>query len=569
MTAQLFRRAIAKPLASLSNQTEQKVLGILNTPKIALNHQFGIPVPKLASNTNPVTYCKELASKFEPNQYIEKVTPVGQFLQFDVRPDSYIRHTLNQVYDEKELYGTSKSQQGTVLIDYSSPNIAKPFHAGHLRSTILGNFIKNIHDACGYKTVGINYLGDWGKQYGLLAIGFNLFGDEAKFKRDPIHHLYEVYVKINVLAKQDPTIDTQANAYFKKMEQGDPEALSQWRKFREISIDTYKQIYKRLNIDFDLYSGESQTEKYIPQICDLLEKYNLMETTEDGARVINLEQYKLGKVIIKRADGTSLYMTRDLASLALRRDMFGQFKKAVYVIGTEQDLYLRQLFKISELIHQHDATWPTDLYHANFGRVMGMSTRKGTVIFLQDILDTAKDQMLTNIKAGNQVKMEQLESMDDVAEKLGSSAVIIQDMVAKRVKNYEFSWDRMTAAKGYTGVYLQYTYARMCGIERNVDISITKEADLSLLKEPQAFELALTISQFPDIVQSSCKSMEPSILVQYLFKLAHSIGQANSTLRVKGEHQSTAEARLLLFWAAKTTLGNGLKLVGINPLNRI
>ncbi|KAI9256056.1 arginyl-tRNA synthetase [Helicostylum pulchrum] len=569
MTTQLFRRAIAKPLASLSNQTEQKVLGILNTPKIALNHQFGVPIPKLASTTNPVTYCKELASKFEPNQYIEKVTPVGQFLQFDVRPDSYIRHTLNQVYDEKELYGTSKSQQGTVLIDYSSPNIAKPFHAGHLRSTILGNFIKNIHDACGYKTVGINYLGDWGKQYGLLAIGFDMFGDEAELKRDPIHHLYQVYVKINALAKQDATIDSQANAYFKKMEQGDPEALSQWRKFREISIDTYKHIYKRLNVDFDVYSGESQTEKYIPQVYDLLEKYNLMETTEDGACVIDLEEYKLGKAIIKRADGTSLYMTRDLASLALRRDMFGQFKKAVYVIGTEQDLYLRQLFKISELIHQHDPTWPIDLYHANFGRVMGMSTRKGTVIFLQDILDTAKDQMLTNIKAGNQIKMEQLESIDQVAEKLGSSAVIIQDMVAKRVKNYEFSWDRMTTAKGYTGVYLQYTYARMCGIERNVDIAITNEADLSLLKEPQAFELALTISQFPDIVQSSCKAMEPSMLVQYLFKLAHAIGQANTTLRVKGEDKSTAEARLLLFWAAKTTLGNGLKLVGINPLNRM
>lgn len=352
------------------------------------------------------------------------------------------------------------------MIDYSSPNIAKPFHAGHLRSTILGNFIKRIHDACGYETIGINYLGDWGKQYGLLAIGFNIFGDEVELKKDPIHHLYQVYVKVNQLAKEDPEIDIQANAYFKKMEQGDKEALSQWKKFRELSIDSYKHIYKRLNINFDVYSGESQTEPYIPYVYDMLKKYNLITISKDGAWTIDLEEFKLGKVIIKRADGTSLYMTRDLASLVLRRKMFGQVKKSVYVVGSEQELYLKQLFKISELIHQHDDAWPKELYHANFGRVLGMSTRKGTVVFLQDILDTAKECMIENIKEGNQSKLMDLEqdnTLDSTAENLGSSSVIIQDMLAKRTKNYEFSWDRMTASKGYTGVFLQYTHARMCG----------------------------------------------------------------------------------------------------------
>lgn len=398
------------------------------------------------------------------------MTPAGQFLQFDVRPATYIKSTLGQVYSEKDLYGSKtvkkEEEKETVIIDYSSPNIAKPFHAGHLRSTILGNFIKRIHDACGYKTIGINYLGDWGKQYGLLAVGFDFFGDEVELKKDPIHHLYQVYVKINIMAKEDPEIDKQANAYFKKMEQGDETALLQWKRFRELSIDCYKQIYKRLNIDFDYYSGESQTEPYIPQVCDLLHQYKLIETTEDGAWIVDLEKYKLGKPIIRRADGTSLYMTRDLASLILRRKLFNNFNKAVYVVGTEQQLYVKQLFKISELIHQQDPSWPTNLHHANFGRVMGMSTRKGTVVFLEDILDTAQEHMLDNIKAGNQVKFEELEKenrLDEVADKLGSSAVIIQDMVAKRVKNYEFSWDRMTVAKGYTGVYLQYTYARMCG----------------------------------------------------------------------------------------------------------
>lgn len=575
-TAHLFRQAIAKPLSKITNVSESKIVNVLHTPKATLQHQFGIPVPRLLPPThdkNTVAYCKELAGKFEPNSYIEKVTPAGQFLQFDVRPATYIKSTLEQVFQEKELYGTAtKEKKETVLIDYSSPNIAKPFHAGHLRSTILGNFIKRIHDACGYKTIGINYLGDWGKQYGLLAVGFDLFGNEDELKRDPIHHLYEVYVKINRLAKEDPAIDIQANAYFKKMEEGDEAALSQWRRFRELSIDSYKQIYHRLNIQFDMYSGESQAEPYITKAYDMLNSYGLIETTEDGAWVVDLEKYKLGKPIIRRADGTSLYMTRDIASIMLRKELFNGFDKAVYVVGTEQELYLKQLFKISELIREKDPSWSFDLHHANFGRVLGMSTRKGTVVFLQDILDTAKEHMLENIKGGNQLVLENLEQndlLDLVADKLGSSAVIIQDMVAKRVKNYEFSWDRMTAAKGYTGVYLQYTYARMCGIERNAKIPINVNANTSLLVEKEAFELALTISQFPDIIQSSCQAIDPCILVQYLFRLAHATGQANSSLKVKGADPSTAEARLLLFWAAKTTLANGLKIVGIDPLDRM
>jgi arginyl-tRNA synthetase len=388
-----------------------------------------------------------------------------------VRSLPYIQSTLKQVFEQKEMYGThTQSEPKTVLLDYSSPNIAKPFHAGHLRSTILGNFLKNIHDANGYKTIGINYLGDWGKQYGLLAVGFEKFGSETELLKNPIHHLYQVYVQVNQLIKDDPEVDQAAKDYFKKMEQGDEAALKQWRRFRELSIDSYKHIYKRLNIDFDCYSGESQTEPFISQVYDLLKKHNLMEeSAEDGAWIVDLEKYKLGKPTVRRADGTSLYVTRDLANILLRQKLFQSFEKTVYVVGTEQELYLKQLFQISELLHQHEPSWPTasELYHANFGRVMGMSTRRGTVVFLEDILDTAKEHMLENIKTGNQDKFDELVdnqvNIEQVADKLGASAVIVQDMVAKRVKNYQFSWDRMTAAKGYTGVYLQYTYARLCG----------------------------------------------------------------------------------------------------------
>ncbi|CEP07584.1 hypothetical protein [Parasitella parasitica] len=572
MAAKLFRSAVAKPLTKLTPFDESHIIRAMQPTKAQLKHQICLPVPKILpqGQKNAVAFGQELADKFEPNAYIEKATAVGPLLQFDVRPAEYIRTTLTQVFDEKDKYGHHmRLDTRTVVIDYSSPNIAKPFHAGHLRSTILGNFIKRIHDANGYRTIGINYLGDWGKQYGLLAVGFDMFGDEEELKKDPIHYLYQVYVKINVLAQTDPEIDKRANAYFKSMEQGDKKALSQWQRFRELSIDSYKHIYKRLGIDFDYFSGESQTEPFIPKVYEMLNRYNLIEKTDDGALVVNLEKYNLGKPVIQRADGTSLYMTRDIASILLRRQLFGNFDRAVYVIGTEQELYLKQLFKISKLISQHDGSWPTSLCHANFGRVLGMSTRKGTVVFLQDILDTAQEQMLENIRNGNQFKMNDLDDLDSVADKLGTSAVLVQDMVAKRVKNYEFSWERMTAAKGYTGVYLQYTHARLCSIERNSGISPSLQADLSLLKENEAFELALTISQLPEITKSVCRTMDPCVLVQYLFRLAHVASQANSSLRVKDADAATAQARVLLFWAAKTTLANGLRLLGIDPLSRM
>lgn len=400
----------------------------------------------------------------------------GPFLHFDVQPTAYIRETLDHVYLRGKDYGKQQlhgTQQQTVVIDYSSPNIAKPFHAGHLRSTILGNFVKRIHEAMGYRAIGINYLGDWGKQYGLLAVGFEKYGSQQELERDPIHHLYQVYVRVN--QDNDPGTDRLANEYFRRMEQGDKHVLEQWKRFRDLSVKSYASVYRRLGITFERYSGESETEPYIQSVYDLLQKHKLVKTEPDGAWSVDLSEYGLGTAVVRRGDGTSLYVTRDLASLLLRQEQYHPHK-LVYVVGTEQSLYLQQLFKIAELVlpQQYQS-----LHHAGFGRVQGMSTRKGTVVFLQDILDTAQEKMLENMKQGQQ-KFEELmdqgivddeqgrllsgnEAVDYVADQLGMSAVMIQDMVAKRVKNYTFSYDRMTAARGYTGVFLQFTHARMCG----------------------------------------------------------------------------------------------------------
>ncbi|KAI9320066.1 arginyl-tRNA synthetase [Dichotomocladium elegans] len=573
--ASQFRKAIARQLARISPCSETEVLKLLGTPSPTQTQQFSLPLPRLFSKDrlpNP----SELVNNFQPDTHIANASTRGQFIQFTVQPTEYIKQTLLQVHSEKSRFGWhTQAIPQTVVVDYSSPNIAKPFHAGHLRSTIIGNFCKRINEAMGHRVIGINYLGDWGKQYGLLCIGFEKYGDPVLLEKDPIQHLFDVYVRIN--SEKNELVDMEANAYFRRMEEGDPVALAQWKRFREMSITSYGSTYKRLGIDFDHYSGESEAEPYIERVYDLLHRHCLVQVdSESGAWVVDLEQDGLGKAVVRRADGTTLYLTRDLAILLQRKEQY-HFDTGIYVIGDDQGHYLQRLFCIAKKLNLAD-----QLKHVGFGKVNGMSTRRGQVIFLNDILDTAQDQMKQNMLESG--KNDELmaegvvrdgkhlggqDAIDAVADQLGASAVIIQDLAARRVLNYDFSYDRMTAARGHTGVFLQYTHARICGIERRTNVSITPECDFSLLKEKEALELAILISQFPDITQLAWKQLEPCTLVQYLFKLARSTSQVNTKLRIKGADPKLAEARMLLLWAARTTLANGLQLVGIKPLERM
>lgn len=397
---------------------------------------------------------------------------------------------------------------------------------------------------------------------GLLAIGFEKYGDESKLLSDPIHHLYEVYVKINAEAKENKDIDRLANEYFKKMEEGDSTALKQWSRFRDMSIKSYASIYERLNVKFNVYSGESQVNPYISKAYDILDERKLLTSTEDGAYAVDLEEYKMDKAVIRRADGTSLYMTRDLASVLMRRKVY-PFQKAIYVVGSEQAGYFKQMFQISKLMMDPSL----NLQHVGFGRIKGMSTRKGTVVFLQDILDTAKERILEYMN--NDEEKSQMKDIDTIADQLGMSAILIQDMKSKRGKDYEFSWERMTDARGDTGVFLQYAHARACGIERKSGIEISPNVDFSILKEKEAMDLVQSISQFPEIVESAFSSLEPSTLVNYLFKLSHATSSASKFLRVKDMEQDVSKARMLLFWSARITLRNGLYLLGIKPIKEM
>jgi len=559
-----FKNIISEKLANISGADPALIHKALEAPRSPDHGDFAVAVPKLRVKGNPAALAKEWAAKIENDDDIVAVSSEAIFLNFKVNAAKLYQNVLNIISEQKENYGRNNSGEGkTVVVEYSSPNIAKPFHAGHLRSTIIGCFIRNVYDANGWKTISMNYLGDWGKQYGLLAVGYERYGSEEALVHDPINHLFHVYVSINRDAEADDTIHNQARAYFKRMEDGDEEALALWRRFRDLSIDKYKETYARLNIEYDVYSGESQVGDGMKRALDMLHEMNLLQES-DGAKIIDLSKYKLGSTVVTKKDGTTLYLTRDIGAAMERYEKF-KFDRMIYVVASQQDLHLKQLFKTIELLK---FPWADRLQHINFGMVTGMSTRKGTVVFLDQILQETKEKM-HEVMRKNEAKYAQIENPEDVADEIGISAVKIQDNAARRIKNYDFDWERMFSFEGDTGPYLQYAHARLCSIERKSNVTINPNADVSLLVEPTAQDLIRTIGQYPDLVKSLTNGLEPCNVVTYAFKLSHDVSSAFESLWVMGAEEKLAEARMLLYWSARITLGNALRLLGLKPLERM
>lgn len=524
------------------------------------------------------------------NKWDIKTYKQHSYLNITLNPVSLCRNVLLGVYQLGEKYGSNKLLHNQkIVVEYSSPNIAKPFHAGHLRSTIIGNFINNLYKFEGADTVSINYLGDWGKQYGLLAIGYEKYGSSEKLQTQPIKHLFDIYVQINedagtssakkdkktkykqvdttnsILTQQDNIIQGQARAHFLKMEQGDQHSLELWNKFRDLSIIEYKKIYNRLGVAFDVYSGESQQNESMKRALQLIKDKGLITIGDNGEQLIDLTQWNLGKVLLTKKDGGTLYITRDIGAAISRYEQY-KFNKMVYVVASAQDLHFKQLFKILELI---GCQWTHTCQHVNFGLVNGMSTRNGTVVFLEDILNQAQHIMLHKMNTDSN-KLEHIIHPETVADNIGISSIIIGDLSAKRIKNYEFSWDRVTSFEGYTGPYLQYNHARLCNIlDMNRHITLSENINYSLLHESEAINLVCHIAQFNDIISQCLHTLEPNTLVTYLFELSNLISLSHQKLWVKNQPNDIAQARLLLFYCAKCVLSTGLRILGLHPIEKM
>lgn len=585
----IYRCIIAHHLAPITGVDINLVYPALEWTQTLDKGDLVVPVPRLrVKGRKPEELAAEWAEKFPDSPYLERPKAEGTFLRFYFENSVLNNVVVSSILARKENYGPINSGKGKrVIVEFSSPNIAKPFHAGHLRSTIIGGFLANLHEICGWDVIRMNYLGDWGKQFGILSVGFKRFGDEKKLVEDPIHHLYDVYVEINKVIEAEKAVekekaeaagvkqtyngptDDEARAFFAGMEAGDEAAVALWKRFRELSIEKYKDTYARLNIQYDVYSGESQVSKEAMDTVSKLMKEKGVSEESEGALIVDFVKHgakKLGKAIVQKKDGTSLYLTRDIGAAMERHEKY-KFDKMIYVVATQQDLHLQQLFKILDLL---GFEWAKKCQHVNFGMVLGMSTRKGTVVFLDDILQEAKERM-HDVMRKNEDKYSQVEDPEYIASTVGRTGVMIQDMSGKRINNYTFDMDRMTSFEGDTGPYLQYAHTRLCSIMRKADVPIEKieNADLTLLTEPHATNLVRCLAQYPDVLQQTLKTLEPTTVVTYLFKMTHLLSSSYTVLHVISSEEDVKIARLALYESARIVLHNGMRLLGLVPVDRM
>jgi arginyl-tRNA synthetase len=614
----VYRKHIGECLAPIVGVPAEEISSKLQWTQTFDKGDLMLPVPALRIKGKPADQATEWASKFPESELVEKPVATGTFLPFFFKPAPLTQAVIPAILKHREQYGTnahlglkdpkdpSKGRQ-RIIVEFSSPNIAKPFHAGHLRSTIIGGFLANLHEAAGYEVIRMNYLGDWGRQFGLLANAFELFGDEEKLKQDPIGHLFDIYVEINrisgpeedaikakkaeieegkkagkevaelekeVAEMEAKSTNEKARQFFKRLEDGDPQARAIWKRFRDLSIEKYKQTYARLNIRYDYYSGESQVQKhYMDDAAKRLRETGVSSESE-GAVVVDLTKdpktKKLGKALVQKRDGSSLYLTRDIGEAVKRHEVY-KFDKMIYVVASQQDLHLAQLFKILELMGHDDIS--RKCVHVNFGMVLGMSTRKGTVKFLDDILRDVGEHMHEVMKK-NDSKYQQVEDPVQTADTLGITAVMVQDMSGKRVNNYEFSLERMTSFEGDTGPYLQYAHARLCSITRKAAIPPAEllTADLGLLTAdaatPHALNLVRALASWPDVLQNALKTLEPVTVLAYLFKMTHMLSSSYDVLRVVGSEREVMKARMALYESARVVLNSGMRVLGLNPVER-
>lgn len=570
----VLRNYITNELHRLSNVSKDIIFSALDSPNALEKGDLLVPLPRLRlKGVNPKEKALEWSQQFDKGKFLTEVRAEGPFLQFFADKQVLYNLVIKDAITRGKEFGSLPLGKGkNIIVEFSSPNIAKPFHAGHLRSTIIGGFLSNLYEKVGWNVTRINYLGDWGKQFGLLAIGFERYGDAKALETDPINHLFEVYVKINKDVSDEGDIEDGVNAkardYFRRMEDGDEEALKIWNKFRELSIEKYIDTYARLNIAFDVYSGESQVPKQkMKDAMDIFAKRGLIHE-DRGAKLIDLSKFnkKLGKCLVEKSDGTSIYLTRDVGEAIQRHEKYN-FDKMIYVVASQQDLHVAQFF---EILKQMDYPWAKNLEHVNFGMVQGMSTRKGTVVFLDTILEETKEKMHEVMKK-NEHKYAQIEEPDKIADLIGITAVMIQDMQAKRINNYEFKWDRMTSFEGDTGPYLQYAHSRLSSVQRksNIPESKLESANYELLTEPCAEQLIRTLAQYPDTLKKALKNHEPSTIVTYLFNLTHIVSTCYDILWVAGQEEDLAVARLALYAAARQVLHNGMTLLGLTPVDRM
>lgn len=556
-----MKTKIVQLLANLVQDIDiDEIDKLLEIPPKSDMGDFAFPCFRFAKTLKkaPQLIAEEFKEKIGEVDYLASIEAKGGYLNFFVDKTMLVKDIVDK--SAVENYGAGVQGKGkSVCIDYSSPNVAKNFHVGHLRTTIIGNSLYKIHEKLGYKVVRINHLGDWGTQFGKLIVAYKKWGNKEAVEQKGVSELMSLYVKFHDEADEHPELNDEARDWFAKMEQGNEEALEIWRVFVDISLIEYERIYKLLGMEFDYYTGESFYRDKTQNVINLLIDKKLLVESE-GANIVSLDDYDMPPCLISKKDGSTIYATRDLAAALYRKETY-DFSKCLYVTGLEQKLHFNQVFKVLELMGYD---WYNQMIHVPYGLVSlkegKISTRKGQVIYAEDILH----ESINKIKQIIQDKNPDLEDKDDVANKVGIGAILFNDLYNQRIKDVTFSWDKILNFDGETGPYVQYTYARAASVLRKSGLTeINTDIDYTVLTDEATIALLKEISRFPKVIEDAAERLEPSVVARYSIAVAQSFNKFYHDCQILSEKEEVKIARLKVVEISKNVIKRSLELLGI------
>lgn len=560
-----YKKKIAELINSKVHLEVEKIEQLIEIPPKPEMGDYAFPCFQLSKimRKAPNMIAEDLKNELNSEGF-EKIENLGPYINFFVDKKEFSKNTIEKILKEKDDYGKSNIGEGkTVCVEYSSPNIAKPFHVGHLFTTAIGNALYKMFKAEGYNTVGINHLGDWGTQFGKLISAYKRWVDEEALEKNPIDELLRIYVKFHKEAEKDPSLEDEGRAYFKALESGDEEAHALWKRFRDLSLKEFQRVYDILGVKFDSLAGEAFYNDKMDVVIDMLKEKNLL-VESNGAQVVMLEDYNMPPCIILKGDGASIYATRDLAAALYRKKTY-DFYKSIYVVGTPQALHFKQVFKVLELAGKD---WAKDCIHVGFGLVKfadrKLSTRNGEIVLLDDLLNQSITKTADIIKDN-----ESIENKEEVAKKIGVGAVIFTYLKNSREKDIVFDWNEILSTEGETGPYVQYAYARAKSILRRAE-NVSATVDYSKLNSKEEFELIKTLESFNKYILLALDKLEPSILTRYVIEVAKGFNRFYNAYSVLNLEDEVLKAtRLKLVEASSQVIKNGLALLGIDVVEKM
>lgn len=556
-----FKEKVVEKIKELNlNLDVDEINSLIEIPPESEMGDYAFPVFKFAKifKKAPNIIAQELIKGLENGKYFSKIINVGPYINFyvnnSIQADSVFKDIINNDKFGSKNLGLGKN----VVVEFSSTNIAKPFHIGHLRSTVIGNSINKILKYEGFKTVAINYLGDYGTQFGMIISGYKKWGNDEEIKKDPIKSLLEIYVRYNKEANEDEGLMDEARYWFDKLEKKDKEATKLWQWFKEISLAEFKRVYQLLGIEFDNYNGEFFHSQFIDEVLKELEEKHLLKES-DGAMIIDLEKYNLPPIIIKKSNGSSTYITRDIATAIYRKKEYN-FDKNYYVVASQQLLHFKQLFAI---LNEMGYEWAKDCEHISFGMVSmkdgSMKTREGKVIYLEDVLNQSISKTRDIIEKRNP----NLENKEKISKQVGVGAIIFQDLFNNRIKDYVFDWDQILNFEGETGPYVQYSHARALSILKKANFKLNNNINVNLLKESNEIAIIKLLDNFKTVLEEATHKLEPSIVARYSIELAKAFNRFYNSCPINSEEENLKNARLLLTYGTEKILKTTLSLLGI------